>query len=71
MKEKDQFEKWDENSNTVKFDCDKIGIREDTFQIGDDPSMGTYNLITEMTNAYDAPQFGEDFRVFSPVTTDF
>ena len=31
MKEKNKAESWEEGSNTIKFDCDKLGVRHDDF----------------------------------------
>jgi len=58
-------------SNTIKFDCDKLGVRHDIFQIGDDPARGKYRLISTISTDYTEPSFTEDFKVFSPVDRDF
>lgn len=37
MKEKGKVKGWDNQSNIIKVDCDKLGVRHDNFQIGGDP----------------------------------
>jgi hypothetical protein len=46
LKEKDKIEAWSDTSNTVKFDCDTIGVTENLFWIGNDPSRGKYRMIS-------------------------
>jgi hypothetical protein len=52
MKEKDMVESWSEESNTIKFDCDKLGVRHDDFYIGNDPTKGKYRLISTVSTDY-------------------
>lgn len=71
IKEKDKISAFDTSSNTINFDCDKLGVRHDEFQIGSDPNRGKYRLITTISTDYDAPSFKEDYKVFSPVDRSF
>jgi hypothetical protein len=86
LKEKDQFESLATSSNTVTFDCDRVGIAENLFWIGNDPSRGKYRMITTVLDRYEEEynstlnettyienfeSFEEDHRVFSPVDTDY
>ena len=62
---------WDQDSNIIKFDCDKLGVRSDLIQFGNDPTRGQYRLITTISNDYNEPSFKETYKVFSPVDTKY
>jgi hypothetical protein len=71
MKDNDKLSSFAKDSQTIKFDCDKLGVRHDDFQLGKDPSRGKYRLISTISNDYDKPSFKEDFKVFSPVDRQY
>jgi hypothetical protein len=87
LKEKDAIEAWSDTSNTVKFDCSTIGVNENLFWIGDDPSRGKYRMISTVSPLFEAVEsnrtdnrttyveneesFEEDHRVFSPVDIEY
>lgn len=52
LKEKDQLDSLATDSNTVSFDCDRIGVAENLFWIGNDPSRGKYRMITNIVDKY-------------------
>lgn len=67
MKEKSYPENWANESNTINFDCDKLGVTHNDFQIGSDASKGKYRLISTISTEYTEASFKEDYKVFSPV----
>ena len=67
MKDNDKLSSLARDSQTIKFDCDRLGVRHDDFQLGKDESRGKYRLISTISNDYDAPSFREEYKVFSPV----
>ena len=84
--EKDQIDALATDSNIVSFDCDNIGVAENLFWIGNDPSRGKYRMITTVMDRYvedydsslnetsyieNISNFDEDHRVFSPVDTPY
>jgi len=86
LKEKDQIESLSTTSNTVSFDCDPVGVAENLFWIGNDPSKGKYRMITTVLDRYEegynstlnetsylenVESFEEDYQVFSPVDTEY
>jgi hypothetical protein len=40
-------------SNIVSFNCDTVGVAENLFWIGSDPSRGKYRMITTVLDKYE------------------
>jgi len=86
LKEKDYYESQSVSSNLVSFDCERIGVAENLFWIGNNPAKGKYRMITTILDRYEeeydsslsetsyienVENFDEDHRVFSPVDVEY